>query len=81
MSFSATLTQNGSSVTGSVNNGVLTLAGTLRDTQGFTAVITRWTTNVQGSNGMSGSIAYTLTYSGLPGNAGIVATLNGVTRP
>ncbi len=92
MSFEFALTQNGTSVTGTGNlggtvgpvngtitNGVLTLAGTLRDTQGFTAVITGWTTSLSGSN-LTGTVAYTLTYSGLPGNAGIVASLNGVTR-
>lgn len=92
MSFSATLTQSGNVVTGTatlggpagpvsgtVTNGVLTLSGTLRDAQGFTAVITSWTTSVLGGT-MGGSVAYTLTFSGLPGNAGIVATLNGVAR-
>ncbi len=92
MSFEFALTQNGNAVTGTGNlggtvgpvtgtitNGVLTLAGTLRDNQGFTTVITNWNTTLSGSN-MTGTIAYTLTFSGLPGNAGIVASLNGVTR-
>ena len=92
MRFAFNLTQSGNSVTGtgdlggtvgpvtgSVANGVLTLSGTLRDSQGFTAVITAFSATVSG-NAMSGTVSYTLTFSGLPGNAGIVATLNNVTR-
>lgn len=92
MRFAFNLTQNGNAVTGTgdlggtvgpvtgtVNNGVLTLTGTLRDTQGFTAVITAFSTTVSG-NTMSGTVSYTLTFSGLPGNAGIVANLSNVTR-
>lgn len=92
MRFAFDLTQSGNAVsgtgdlggtvgpvTGTVSNGVLTLSGTLRDTQGFTAVITAFSTTFSG-NTMSGTVSYTLTFSGLPGNAGIVATLNNVTR-
>lgn len=92
MRFAFNLTQSGNTVTGTgdlggtvgpvtgtVTNGVLTLSGTLRDNQGFTAVITAFSATFSG-NALSGTVSYTLTYSGLPGNAGIVATLNGVTR-
>ncbi len=90
--FDLTLTQTGNTVagtanlagpsgpvTGTVTNGVLTLTGTLRDNQGFTSVITAWSTTISGSS-MSGSLGYSLTFSGVPGNAAIVATLNNVTR-
>lgn len=90
--FSVTLTQSGNTVsgtanlggptgpvTGTVTNGVVTLTGTLRDNQGFTSVITAWTTTTSGSS-MTGTVAYSLTYSGLPGNAGIVANLTNVAR-
>lgn len=90
--FSVTLTQSGNvvsgtaniggpsgPVTGTVNGNTLTLTGTLRDNQGFTSVITSWNTTVSGSV-MAGSIGYSLTYSGLPGNAGIQAHLSNVTR-
>lgn len=70
---------SGGIFTGGGFNGVLMLSGTLRDTQGFTAVITSWNTTVSG-NAMTGTVAYTLTFDNLPGNAGIVATLNNVTR-
>ena len=90
--FSLTLTQSGNSVTGTANlagptgpvtgtvsNGVLTLTGTLRDSQGFTSVITAWSTTTSGS-AMSGTLGYSLTFNGVPGNAGIVASLSNVTR-
>lgn len=90
--FSLTLTQSGNTVTGTANvagptgpvtgvvsNGVLTLTGTLRDSQGFTSVITAWSTTTSGS-AMSGTLSYSLTFNGVPGNAGIVASLSNVTR-
>ena len=90
--FSVTLTQNGNTVagtaniggpsgpvTGTVNGNTLTLTGTLRDNQGFTSVITAWNTTVSGSV-MTGAVGYSLSYSGLPGNAGIEASLSNVTK-
>ena len=90
--FSVTLTQSGGTVsgtanlfgltgpvTGTVNGNALTLAGTLRDNQGFTSVITSWNTSISG-NAMTGNLAYSLTFNGVPGNAGIVADLSGVAR-
>lgn len=90
--FGANLTQNGNSVSGTANlggttgpvsgtitNGVITLTGTLRDTAGFTSVITSWNTTVSGS-AMTGTVAYTLTFNNLPGNAAIVASLTNVSR-
>ncbi len=90
--FSVTLTQNGNTVsgtaniggpsgpvTGTVNGNTLTLTGTLRDNQGFTSVITSWNTTVSGS-AMTGTVGYSLSYSGLPGNAGIEASLSNVTK-
>ena len=77
MTFEFALTQSGNAVTGTGNlggttgpvtgtitNGVLTLAGTLRDNQGFTAVITSWTTTLSGSN-MTGTVP---THSRSPGS-------------
>lgn len=92
LTFSVSLTQSGNSVSGTANlggttgpvsgnitNGVITLTGTLRDTAGFTSVITAWNTSVSG-NAMTGTVAYTLTFNNLPGNAGIIASLNNVSR-
>jgi len=92
LTFSLTLTQTGNTVTGTANlagptgpvsgvvsGGVLVLTGTLRDSQGFTSVITAWSTTSSGS-AMSGTIGYSLTFNGVPGNAGIVASLSNVTR-
>lgn len=90
--FSVTLTQSGNTVTGTanlagptgpvtgtINGNTLTLSGTLRDNQGFTSVITAWNTSISGSS-MTGNLGYSLTFNGVPGNAGIVADLSGVTR-
>ncbi len=92
LTFSVTLTQSGNTVTGTadlggttgpvtgtVNGSTVTLSGTLRDNQGFTSVITSWNTSISG-NAMTGSLAYSLTFNGVPGNAGIVADLSGATR-
>lgn len=92
MEFSATLQQSGNSVTGTISlgglvgsasgtvtNGVLSLRGTASGGGGFTATITSWSTTVQGST-MAGNLTYDLTFTGLPGVAGIVAQLNSVTR-
>lgn len=92
LGFSLTLTQSGNTVTGTANiggptgpvtgvvsNGVLSLTGTLRDNQGFTSVINAWSTTTSGGT-MSGTLGYTLTFTGVPGNAGIVASLANVTR-
>jgi len=92
LTFSLTLTQTGNAVTGTANlggptgpvtgvvsNGVLTLTGTLRDSQGFTSVITAWSTTTSGG-AMSGTLGCSLTFNGVPGNAGIVASLTNVTR-
>jgi hypothetical protein len=67
------------SVTGTVNNGVLMLQGTATGMD-FTARITAWSTTIQGSSGMAGTVNYDLTYRGLPGVAGIESRLEGVTR-
>ena len=90
--FSVTLTQTGNivtgtanvsgptgPVTGTVNGNTLTLSGTLTDNQGFTSVITSWNTTVSGSS-MTGTIGYALTFRGVPGNAGIIANLQNVTK-
>jgi hypothetical protein len=90
--FSVTLNQTGSQVSGTANLGgptgpvtgtitgdTLTLSGTVRDNQGFTAVISSWSTRVT-TSAMTGTVGYNLTYSGLPGNAGIVANLSNVTK-
>lgn len=90
--FSVTLTQSGNTVsgtanlagptgpvTGTINGNTLTLTGTLRDNQGFTSVITSWNTTLAG-NAMTGTVGYSLTFNGVPGNAGIVADLSDVTR-
>ena len=66
------------SVTGSVTNGTLTLRGTATG-DGFTAVITFWSTTLQG-NTMGGSVNYDLTLTGVPGVAGIQGQLTSVTR-
>lgn len=66
-------------VTGTINGNTLTLTGTLRDNQGYTSVITSWNSTISGSS-MSGTIGYSLTFNGVPGNAAIVADLSGVTR-
>jgi hypothetical protein len=92
MEFSATLQQSGNSVTGTVSlgglvgpasgtvtNGVLSLRGTATGGGGFTATITSWSTTVQG-NTMAGNVTYDLTFTGIPGVAGVVGQLNGVTR-
>ncbi|MEP7116928.1 MAG: choice-of-anchor D domain-containing protein [Acidobacteriota bacterium] len=92
LTFSVTLTQSGNTVAGTANLGgptgpvtgtvagsTVTLTGTLRDNQGFTSVITSWNTSISG-NAMTGNLAYSLTFNGVPGNAGIVADLSGVTR-
>lgn len=92
MEFSATLQQSGNSVTGTVSlgglvgsvsgtvtNGVLSLRGTATGGGGFTAVITSWSTTIQGS-AMTGNLTYDLTFTGVPGVAGIVGQLTGVTR-
>jgi hypothetical protein len=92
LEFSATLQQSGDTVTGtislgglvgsasgSVANGVLSLRGTATGGGGFTAVITTWSTTMQGS-AMTGNLTYDLTFTGVPGVAGIVAQLNSVTR-
>lgn len=92
LSFSLTLNQSGNTVTGTANlggptgpvsgvvsNGTLSLTGTLRDSQGFTSVINAWSTTTSGGT-MSGTVGYNLTFAGVPGTAGIVASLSNVTR-
>lgn len=92
LTFSLNLTQNGSTVSGTANIGgpsgpvtgtivgnTLTLSGTLRDAQGFTSVVTSWSTTAT-AGVMSGSIGYGLTLSGMPGNALIAATLRNVNK-
>jgi hypothetical protein len=92
MQFSATLQQSGNTVTGTVSlgglvgaasgtidNGVLSLRGTTSGGGGFTATITAWSTTLQAAS-MSGTLSYDLTFTGVPGVAGIVARLNSVTR-
>jgi hypothetical protein len=91
ITFGAVLQQSGNSVTGtvdlggligsvsgSVTNGVLSLRGTATGS-GFTAVITGWSTTVQGSS-MAGTLTYDLTLAGIFGVAGIQAQLTSVTR-
>jgi hypothetical protein len=91
LTFGATLTQSGTTVTGTVNlggligpvtgvvsGGTLVLSGGATGS-GFTAVISGWSTQVSG-NTMTGAVNYTLTFQGVPGNAGIVSTLQSVTR-
>ncbi|MGE0462017.1 MAG: choice-of-anchor D domain-containing protein [Vicinamibacterales bacterium] len=91
MLFAATLQQTGSSVSGTVNlaglegtmsgtvvGGVLSLQGTATG-EGFTAVVTRWSTTVSGST-MSGAIDYDLRFVNVPGVASIRSTLSDVTR-
>lgn len=91
MIFGATLQQNGTNVTGTVNlggliggvtgtavGGILQLQGTATG-NGFTAQITLWTTRVQGGQ-MTGNVNYNLTFAGVPGVAGIESRLDGVAR-
>lgn len=79
----ANLTQNGSSVSGTVafgqvrgivngnvTNGVLTLQGTGTGGQ-LTAQISSWSTRVNGRS-MTGNVTYNVTFSGVPGTAVIV---------
>jgi hypothetical protein len=92
MIFEANLQQSGSAVTGTVNlggltgsvtgtvtSGVLTLQGTATGGD-FTARITTWSTTIQGTNAMSGTVNYDLTYRGLPGVAGVESRLESVTK-
>lgn len=79
VSGSVSLGQVTGSVTGSVNlNGTLILSGTL--TQGTnTAQLTSWTTSVSGST-MTGNFTYNASLGGIPGVAVVVTRLSNVTR-
>ena len=92
LNFSTTLNQSGNLVTGTANlggitgpvtgtvtNNTLTLAGTLTSAGGYSLVITGWSTTVSGSS-MTGTVNYTLTFQGVPGFAGIVASVGPVNR-
>jgi osmotically-inducible protein OsmY len=67
------------SVTGTVNNGILSLQGTVTGSD-FTARITAWSTTIQGTSGLAGTVNYDLTLRALPGVAGIESRLESVTR-
>ncbi|MEZ5288349.1 MAG: choice-of-anchor D domain-containing protein [Vicinamibacterales bacterium] len=86
------LTQNGSSVTGTfslgqvtgVANGTVNAGGTLvlqgTATSGtLTAQLSSWSTTVSGSS-MTGTFTYNASIGGIPGVAVVVSRLSGVTR-
>jgi len=87
-----TLTQNGSSLSGTVSfgqvtgpvsgvisaDGVLTLQGTATATV-LSATISTWSTRVSG-NGMTGNVTYNVTMSTAPGVGVLGARLSNVTR-
>ena len=96
LSFSVTLSQSGSSVTGTANcggvvgpvtgtlsaGGTLTLAGTLTGTGTSTGFTSVITSWATTTSGssMNGTVSYDLTFRGVPGVAGISARLTGVTK-
>lgn len=86
------LTQNGSSVSGTIAFGTITgsvtgtvsgnslvLQGTATSSGGVTTTITAWSTTISG-NSMSGQIGYNLSLAGTPGVAAVTARLASVTK-